>query len=86
MMRIHRWWLALLAALLTPWLGPHIDDYLPVGWLLLQAHAEAPDAGFWVIAGVLLGVAYVAWLVLLSAITAWFAHRRRDRGRSSGHA
>ena len=83
-MRVHRWWLALLAALLTPWI--HIDRYLPIGWLLLQAHAEAPDAGFWVMAGGLLGVVYVTWLVLLSGLAAWLAHRRRDRGRSSGHA
>lgn len=85
-MRVHRWWLALLAALLTPWIGPHIDRYLPIGWLLLQARAEAPDAGFWVMAGGLLGVVYVTWLVLLSGLAAGLAHRRRDRGRSSGHA
>ena len=85
-MQIHRWWLALVAALLTPWIGPHIDRYLPVGWLLLQASAEAPDAGFWVIAGVLLCLAYVAWLVFLSGVAAWFAHRRRDRGSPRGHA
>lgn len=85
-MKIHRWWLALVAALLTPWIGPHIDRYLPVGWVLLQANAEAPDVGFWVIAGVLLCVAYVVWLVLLSVIAALLAHRQRNRGSSNGHA
>ena len=85
-MQIHRWWLALVAALLTPWIGPHIYRYLPVGWMLHQASAEATDPGFWVIAGVLLFLAYVAWLVLLSGIAAWLAHRRRDRGNPSGNA
>lgn len=50
-MSIHRGWLALIAALLTPWFGPHIDRCLPVGWVLSRAYVEAPDAGFWVIAG-----------------------------------
>lgn len=81
-MKIHRWWLALVAALLTPWIGPHIDRYLPVGWVLLQVSAEKPDAAFWVIAGVSLCVAYAVWLVLLSVIAAWPAHRRSDRGTS----
>lgn len=85
-MKIHRWWLALVGALLTPWIGPHIDRYLPVGWVLLQANAEAPDVGFWVIAGVLLCVAYVVWLVLLSVIAALLAHRQGNRGSSNGHA
>ena len=85
-MQIHRWWLAIVAALLTPWIGPHTDGYLPVGWLLLRASAEAPDTAFWVIAGVLLSLAYLAWLVLLTVIAAWFAHRRRDRGSPHGHA
>ena len=85
-MKIHRWWLALVAALLTPWIGPHIDRYLPVGWVLLQAGAEKPDPGFWVIAGVLLCIAYVVWLGLLSGLAAWFGHRRRDSGRPHGHA
>lgn len=83
-MKIHRWWLALVAALLTPWIGPHIDRYLPVSWVLLQASTEAPDVGFWVIAGVLLGVAYAVWLALLSVIAALLAHRQGNRGSSNG--
>ena len=85
-MKLHRWWLALVAALLTPWIGPHIDRYLPVGLLLLQVGADEPDVGFWVIAGVLLCVAYVAWLVVLSIIAAWLTHRRANAGGSNDHA
>ena len=74
-MKKHRWWLALAAALLTPWIGPHLDGYLPLGWVLLQARSNSPDAGFWAIAGVLLCVAYGAWFGLLS-LAAWLARRR----------
>lgn len=84
-MKLHRWWLALVAVLLTPWIGPHIDRYVPIGWVLLQASAETPDLGFWIIAGVLLCIAYVVWFALLSGLAAWFVHRRRDSGRSGGN-
>jgi hypothetical protein len=43
-MKIHRWWLALVSALLTPWLGPHIDRYVPIGWVLLRAGDENGSA------------------------------------------
>jgi hypothetical protein len=84
-MSIHRWWLALIAALLTPWVGPHTDRYLPVGWVLSRAYVEAPDAAFWVIGGVLLALCYVAWVALLSGF-AWVLHRRRNRGSPNGCA
>ncbi len=76
-MKRHRWWLAMLGALSTPWIGPHLDGYLPVGWLLLKAVPERPDAGFWLLAGVLLLAAYGLWLALLSAAGAWLSRRRR---------
>lgn len=66
--RTHRWWLAAVAALLTPWIGPHISDYIPVGWALIGAGSARPDAAFWVIAAVLLTVGYFAWLLVFSAI------------------
>ena len=83
-MKIHRWWLALVAALWTPWIGPHIDRFVPLGWVLFRAAAEETDLGFWVTAGVLLSIAYVLWLVLLTGLTAWFVQRGRNRGRSRG--
>lgn len=85
-MQTHRWWLAIVATLLTPWIGPHIDRYVPVGWVLFQANTEGADRGFWVIAAVALGVIYLAWLVLFAGLAAWLARRRRDRGSSSGHS
>jgi hypothetical protein len=77
-MRTHRWWLALLAALLTPWIGPHLDEYVPLGWVLLRAPANSPDAGFWVLAGVLLAVCYLVWLAILSGFAALLTRRRRE--------
>lgn len=37
---------------LTPWIGPHADQYVPVGQVLSHADAENADCGFWVIAAV----------------------------------
>lgn len=84
-MSIHRWWLALVAALATPWIGPHIDRYVPVGWLLFQAGAESADAGFWVIAGALLALGYAVGFLLLSGIAAGLSRRRRRQDGSNGH-
>ncbi len=85
-MAMHRWWLALIAVLLTPWVGPHIDGYIPVGWVLIRATSEAPDPGFWVIAGAALALGYLAWLLLLSGFGAWLSHRRRGRENPDGDA
>ena len=84
-MQTHRWWLAMAATLLTPWIGPHIERYVPVGQVMFHAGTEDADRGFWVIAAVALGVIYLAWLILFSGLVAWLARRRRDRGSSSGH-
>lgn len=84
-MQTHRWWLAIVATLLTPWIGPHIDQYVPVGRVLFRAGTEDADDGFWVIAAVALAVIYLAWLVLFSGLAAWLARRRRDHGSSSWH-
>jgi len=84
-MQAHRWWLAIVATLLTPWIGPHIDQYVPVGRVLIRAGTEDTDRGFWMIAAVALGGIYLAWLVLFSGLAAWLARRRRDHGSSSGH-
>lgn len=75
-MTTHRWWLALVAALLTPWIGPHMDSYVPVGWVLWRAGRESPDPGFWLIAGLLLTVAWLAWLGLITGVAAWLRRRR----------
>lgn len=84
-MQTYRWWLAIVATLLTPWIGPHIDRYVPVGWVLFQAGTEGADSGFWVIAAVALGIIYLAWLALFSGLAAWLARRRLGRGGSSKH-
>lgn len=83
-MQSHRWWLASVVTLLTPWIGPHIDQYVPVGWVLFQAGAEEVERSFWIIAAVVLGVIYTVWLVLFSALFAWLARRRRAQGNPSG--
>lgn len=83
-MQTHRWWLAIVATLLTPWIGPHVDRYVPVGWVLLRVGAEDADRGFWALAVAGLGVVFLAWLVLFSGLAAWLARRRRDHRSSSG--
>lgn len=85
-MKTHRWWLALMATLLTPWFGPHVDRYLPVGWVVLKAGGDAPDPAFWVIAGVLLCVAYAAWFALLSVIAVVVARGHGNRDKSKVHS
>lgn len=78
---VHRWWLALLATLLTPWVGPHVDGYLPLGLVLLRALRESPDAGFWVLAGILLAVDFALWFAVLSGLI-WWSRRRKPGDRS----
>ena len=67
-LRTHRWWLAAWAALLTPWIGPHISDYIPVGWALIRAGGASPDAAFWIIAAVLLTLGYAGWLAVFTIV------------------
>ena len=43
-MQSHRWWLAIVATLLTPWIGPHIDKYVPVGSLPVLAWPDYFDS------------------------------------------
>jgi len=71
----HRWWLALAAVLLTPWIGPHVDGYLPIAGVLLRATQEDASLGFWVLAGGFVGVGYVAWFLLLTLMGAWWSRR-----------
>lgn len=84
LIRTHRWWVAVAATFLTPWIGPHVDRFVPIGQVLFHAGAENTDRAFWVIAAVALGVIYLAWLGLFSGLAAWLARRRRDPGSSTG--
>jgi hypothetical protein len=81
-MHRHRWWIAIVATLLTPWIGPHVDRYVPMGWVLLRAGTGNADRGFWLMAAAAVGVLYLVWFALFSGIAAWFARRRRARGSS----
>jgi hypothetical protein len=77
-MRVHRWWLSLIAAFLSPWPGPHVDAYVPIAWALVRARGESPDIAFWIIAGTLVAAAYLVWWLILSGIAAWM---RRPQGK-----
>lgn len=83
-MQRYRYCLAIIATLLTPWIGPHIDEYVPLVLLVFRASREGADYGFWVIAAATLGVAFLAWLAFFSGIAAWHARRHRNRDDSSG--
>jgi hypothetical protein len=66
--------LALGIALLLPFPGPHVDGYLPIGGVLFRRDALGADAGFFVMAGVLIAVyTAVVFAVLLLV-------RKRTRG------
>jgi hypothetical protein len=77
---VKRLLLALVATLLTPWLGPHVDQYVPMGWVLIKAPGNAPGS-FWVLAVAACGVVYLVWLGVFTAVAAWLASRRRHRRR-----
>ena len=70
-----RWWLAAILTLLTPWLGPHVDDYLPVGYVVWHALGEGPGAFFWVLAGGVLLVVFFFWVAVLTFALRWLAKR-----------
>ena len=71
-----RWWIAAILTLLSPWPGPHVDGYLPLGWVLVRAAQDLPDAFFWALASGLLLVVYGLWLAILGAVD-WWQRRRR---------
>lgn len=70
-MRFHFWWLAIVATVLTPWIGPHVDRYVPAGWVLLRGGVEDADRGFWIIAVAGAGLVFLAWFTLFR----WVAGR-----------
>ncbi len=83
--RALRWLSAATAALLTPWIGPHVDQYVPVGWILFRSVRDAPGE-FWIIAAAACGAICLVWYALFSGMVAWFRRRRRDRGSSDERA
>lgn len=78
-MQTSRWWLAIVATLLTPWIGPHIDQYVPVAQVLFRAGDEIADHGFWIVAAVALGIIYLVWLGLFSGLAALLVRHRRKK-------
>ena len=81
-----RWWLAAVLTLLSPWVGPHVDGYLPLGWVLVHATREQPDAFFWVLAGGVLLVVYGVWVALLSVAGWWLGRRQSPRASPSSRS
>ena len=76
-MRRDRWWLAAVLTLLSPWLGPHVDGYMPLGWIVVYAFGQHPDAFFWVLAAGVFLLVYGVWVAILSAAGWWLGRRRR---------
>lgn len=80
-MRLRPWRLAVVAAVLTPWMGPHVDHYVPLGWVLVRGGAEGADRGFWVVAAGVVGVVFLAWFVLFRWLAARLGTRTTGRAR-----
>jgi hypothetical protein len=56
------------APLAMPWPGPHVDRYVALLTVLVNASAEGADIDFWGLC-VVLWLAYAtAWLVLLNLV------------------
>ena len=86
-LRTHRWWLAAVAALFTPWIGPHISEYLPIGFLLILGvttglGSDRPDGAFWMIACGLVVVSYGVWFLVFILIDRIRATARASASRS----
>lgn len=63
-----RYVIVLGAPLAMPWPGPHVDRYVALLTVLVNAFAEGADIAFWGL-WVVLWLAYAtAWLVLLSLV------------------
>lgn len=69
------WRLAIVAAVLTPWMGPHVDQYVPVGWVLVRGGAEGADRRFWVVAAAVMGGVFLGWFVLFRWLATWLGTR-----------
>ena len=75
-----------LVALFLPFPGPHISDYIPVGWTLIRGGLEAwrgSDTdlrGFYLIVSILLAVYTVGAFGVLSLIE-WIRSRRTEPTR-----
>ena len=76
-MKRHKWWLALVLTLATPWIGAHVDTYVPLGWVVVRALKESPDIAFWIFAAVVLLVAYFVWVGILAGAGMLWARTRR---------
>ena len=61
-----------LLALCFPWLGPHIDSYIPLGYLIVQYGFFGADLGFYVMFSVLFLIySLVSWLLLMIVKRVW---------------
>ncbi len=85
-LRTHRWWLAIAATLLTPWIGAHLDRYVALGWVRLNAGTADADRGFWVIAAAAFCVKGLVWFGVFTGLAAWLGRRQRDRDSSGERA
>lgn len=70
-MRIRSWGLAIVTTVLTPWIGPHVDQYVPAGWVLWRGGVEDANKSFWIIAAAGAGLVFLVWCTLFH----WVAGR-----------
>ena len=64
-------------AFALPFPGPHIDDYIPLAWVLLHGDLASADRGFFIMFGVVL-VFYTVAIFGVVAL-ALFLFRRKQQ-------
>lgn len=61
------WLLAFVYALVLPMPGPHVDAYTPMGWVLLNADADATRA-FWILFAIVLAIYTIAVRAIIAVV------------------
>ena len=65
-------------AFALPFPGPHIDDYIPLAWVLLHGDLASADRGFFILYGAVL-VFYAAAIFGVMTLAIFLSRRNSSR-------